>query len=78
MVGSFPRTIVPFLIDCSAQGGSTQRLASLTVDSTPIDWTSGQSSAKAFPLNASTTNQTQFIMMPTDEPSNAAGMSYVS
>ncbi|KAI9464646.1 hypothetical protein HD554DRAFT_1241838 [Boletus coccyginus] len=54
-------------------GGSTQRLASLTVDSTPIDWTSGQSSAKAFPLNASTINQTQFIMMPTDEPSNAAG-----
>ncbi|KAF8141434.1 hypothetical protein EV363DRAFT_1391892 [Boletus edulis] len=52
--------------------GSTQRLASLTVDSTPIDWTSGQSSAKAFPLNASMTNQTQFIMMPMDETSNAA------
>ncbi|KAG6381769.1 hypothetical protein JVT61DRAFT_375 [Boletus reticuloceps] len=52
--------------------GSTQRLASLTVESTPIDWTSGQSSAKAFPLNASMTNQTQFIMMPMDEPSNAA------
>ncbi|KAH0836808.1 hypothetical protein J3R83DRAFT_8573 [Lanmaoa asiatica] len=55
--------------------GSAQRLASLTVDSTPIDWTSGQNSAKAFPLNASTTNQTQFFMMSMDEPSNAAGSS---
>ena len=53
--------------------GGTQRIASLTVDSTPVDWTSGQSSATAFTLNASTTNQTQFIMMPVDEPSNAAG-----
>ena len=75
MASSFPRPIVSFLMSCSTQGGSTQRLASLTVDSTPIDWTSGQSSAKAFPLNASTTNQTQFIMIPTDESSGAAGMS---
>ncbi|KAG8221094.1 hypothetical protein J3R82DRAFT_2614 [Butyriboletus roseoflavus] len=55
--------------------GSTQRLASLSVDPTPIDWTSGQNSAKAFPLNASTTNQTQFIMIPMDESSYTAGNS---
>ncbi|KAF8548713.1 hypothetical protein OG21DRAFT_688164 [Imleria badia] len=61
------------IMGTAQSSGTTQRLASLTVDSTPIDWTSGQSFAKAFQLNASTTNQTQFIMMPTVEPSNAAG-----
>ncbi|KAN0088214.1 hypothetical protein V8E55_005271 [Tylopilus felleus] len=61
------------IMGTAQSGGSARRLASLTVDSTPIDWTSGQSSAKAFQLSASTTNQTQFIMLPTEDGSNSAG-----
>ncbi|KAG9313179.1 hypothetical protein JVU11DRAFT_6633 [Chiua virens] len=52
----------------SAQSlGDMQRLGSLIVDASPIDWSSGQSSAMAFQLNASTSNQTQFIISPIDD-----------
>ncbi|KAF8840419.1 hypothetical protein BDN67DRAFT_649450 [Paxillus ammoniavirescens] len=54
--------------------GASQTLASLAADPSPINSTSaGQNGTKAFALNASTTNQTQFIMTLVDEPSGAAG-----
>ncbi|KIJ21069.1 hypothetical protein PAXINDRAFT_178540 [Paxillus involutus ATCC 200175] len=54
--------------------GASQTLASLAADPSPINSTSaGQNNTKAFALNASTTNQTQFIMTLVDGPSGAAG-----
>ncbi|KAH7890992.1 hypothetical protein F5I97DRAFT_117003 [Phlebopus sp. FC_14] len=55
--------------------GTGQRIASLVVDSSPTNSTSGQNNTESFPLSVSTTNQTQFLMALVDDANDSAGSS---